>query len=174
MFCLPMESHYQRYESAVQFIYEPLEGIAMSKMRIKNRSSSGWREIGGQRKYFRSMWEANYARYLQYLKKMGHIKNWEHEPQTFWFHAIKRGTITYLPDFKITRNDDTHYWVEVKGYMDSKSQTKIKRFKKYYPDEILEVKGKKWFNDNSPMMSILCKGWEAQKKSIPINIKKYV
>lgn len=162
------------YDRSVQSIYERFNAIAMAKMMMKNSSISGWREIGGQRKYFRSMWEANYARYLQYLKKMGHIKNWEHEPETFWFHEIKRGTRTYLPDFKITQNDGTHYWVEVKGYMDSKSQTKIKRFRKYYPDETLEIKGKKWFKDNSPMMSILCKGWETQKNPLNKYVRKYM
>lgn len=77
---------------------------------------------------------------------MGIIKTWEHEPQIFWFNEIKRGTRSYLPDFKVTLSDGSHYWVEVKGYFDSKSLTKIKRFHKYYPGEKLIVVSKEWFN----------------------------
>lgn len=77
---------------------------------------------------------------------MGIIKAWEHEPKTFWFNEIKRGTRSYLPDFKVTVPDGSHYWVEVKGYFDSKSLTKIKRFNKYYPQERLLVVSKEWFD----------------------------
>ncbi len=28
-----------------------------------------------------------------------------------------------------------HDWVEIKGYLDDKSKIKLKRFKRYYPDE---------------------------------------
>ena len=105
----------------------------------------GWREIAGEKYYFRSSWEANYARYLQFLKEKGQIKEWLHEPQTFWFENIKRGTRSYLPDFKVIRNNDSHYWVEVKGYMDNKSNTKLKRFKKYYPNEEMHLITSDWF-----------------------------
>ena len=70
---------------------------------------------------------------------------WEHEPSTFWFENIKRGVRSYLPDFRVWNVDGTHYWVEVKGYMDSKSKTKIKRFKKYYPNEPIYIVDKEWF-----------------------------
>lgn len=76
---------------------------------------------------------------------MGIIKGWEHEPKCFWFNEIKRGTRSYLPDFKVSLHDGSHYWVEVKGYFDSKSLTKIKRFRKYYPQEKLVVVSKEWF-----------------------------
>jgi hypothetical protein len=82
------------------------------------------------------------------LKEQKQIEEWEHEPQTFWFEEIKRGTRSYLPDFKITRFEGSHYWVEIKGYLDSKSLTKIKRFRKYYPQEELIVLGKEWFAKN--------------------------
>jgi len=43
------------------------------------------------------------------------------------------------PDFKIINFDDTFEYWEVKGYMDSKSKTKIKRMAKYYPDIKLKI-----------------------------------
>lgn len=93
----------------------------------------GWAEIGGKRIFFRSSWEENYARYLEWLKGLKEIQDWDHEPDTFWFDRIKRGVRSYLPDFKvITTKGETEYH-EVKGWMDSKSKTKIKRMAKYHP-----------------------------------------
>lgn len=123
----------------------------------------GWRVIGSQSKYYRSRWEANYARYLEFLKVNGVIYDWLHEPQTFWFDEIKRGCVTYLPDFKIIEKDGSHHWVEVKGWMDDRSKTKLSRFKKYYPNEKLRVVDAKWFKENNRKMQGLIPTWEAGK-----------
>lgn len=123
-------------------------------------AKAGWREIDGRRIYFRSRWEANYARYLQFLKERNQISDWFHEPETFWFLQIKRGVRSYLPDFKIINKDNTHYFVEVKGFYDSKSLTKIKRFNKYYPQEKLFLVDAKWFKANSDKLKFLIPFWE--------------
>ena len=96
------------------------------------RAKSGTRADLGL--YVRSRWEANYARYLNWLKAKGQIAAWEYEPDTFWFEAIKRGTRSYTPDFKVTENDGRVVYHEVKGWMDAKSATKLKRMAKYYPE----------------------------------------
>jgi len=103
----------------------------------------GWREIGGYRKYYRSRWEANYARYLEYLRGRGDIVSWAHEPTTFWFEGIKRGVTSYLPDFHVVYTDGREEYHEVKGWMDSKSVTKLKRMAKYHPQVVLIVVDKK-------------------------------
>ena len=126
----------------------------------KTTWKQGWRTIGDKRIYYRSRWEANYGRYLEILKKNGQIKEWEHEPKTFWFENIKRGSVTYLPDFKVTNLDDTHYWVEVKGWMDARSKTKIKRFKKYFPQEKLVVIAAKEYNSLKKKVQRIIPGWE--------------
>lgn len=123
----------------------------------------GWREIGGKRIYARSRWEANYARYLQWLKERKEISDWEHEPKTFWFDKIKRGAVTYLPDFKVIKMDGSHFWVEVKGYMDPKSKTKISRFRRYFKDEKLEIKDAKWFQKNNRKLALIIKDWEKDR-----------
>jgi hypothetical protein len=129
-------------------------------MKEKNTSSQGWREIGEKRCYFRSRWEANYARYLEFMCRKGQFKDWQHEPKTFWFEAIKRGVRSYLPDFCVFTNEGKHEWHEVKGYMDPKSKTKIARFAKYYPQETLKVISSSWFkNYNSTMRSLIVE-WE--------------
>lgn len=84
--------------------------------------------------YFRSKWEANYALFLDFLVGKGEIKNWEYEPDAFIFEEIKFGTRSYRPDFKVFNHDGTFEYHEVKGYMDSKSKTKLKRMAKYYPE----------------------------------------
>jgi len=97
----------------------------------------GYYDINGTTIYFRSKWEANYALYLDFLVKNNQIKGWDFEPDTFMFEAIKLGTRSYTPDFRIIENNDEVIYHEVKGYMDSRSKTKLKRFAKYYPDETL-------------------------------------
>lgn len=130
-------------------------------MRIwGGKSSAGWREIAGNRYYFRSKWEANYAKHLDFIASKGLIKEWKHEPDTFWFDEIKRGVRSYLPDFRITENDGKVWYAEVKGYYDSKTLTKIKRFRKYYPQFELHLIDKKWFGKNNGLMRNFIKDWE--------------
>jgi len=98
--------------------------------------------------YFRSAWEANFARYLNLLQSNGNIHHWEYEPDTFWFEAIRRGTRSYLPDFKVWDTADAEpYYYEVKGWMDAKSKTKLKRMAKYHPGIKVIVFGKKEYTD---------------------------
>lgn len=87
--------------------------------------------------YFRSAWEANYARVLNLLKQGGEIKSWEYEPKRFYFDGIRRGTNSYLPDFFIEWANGKVEWHEVKGHMTQKSRTALKRMAKYYPDEVI-------------------------------------
>lgn len=137
-----------------------LDKLCANKRHPHSHIQSGWRTIGGIKAYFRSKAEANYARYLQYLKSQGKIKDWLHEPTTFWFHKIKRGVKSYLPDFKVIHLDGSHTWYEVKGHMDAKSLTKIKRMAKYYPDEKLEVVDSTTFNKQAEPLSGIIPGWE--------------
>ena len=121
---------------------------------------AGWFELGGKRYYYRSMWERNYARYLEFLKQRGDILEWTYEPKTFWFESIKRGVRSYLPDFFITNPDGTEEYHEVKGWMDAASKTKIKRMKKYYPEITLIVIDSKQYNKLKKLMNRIIVGWE--------------
>lgn len=124
----------------------------------KNSSTPYSRANGGKREdlcnqYFRSSWEANIARYLNFLGK-----KWEYEPREFIFEGVRRGCISYTPDFYII-DDDT--WIEVKGWMDKKSATKLRRFKKYYPDQFsrLEIIGPERYREISKLRQVI-KHWE--------------
>lgn len=136
-----------------------------NKFTAKSHRSwkAGWRDVGGKKIFFRSRWEANYARYLEWLKGLGEIAKWEHEPHVFWFLEIKRGTRSYLPDFKITENNGSVVYHEVKGWMDPQSKTKIKRMAKYHPQVKLIVIGPKNYKALENMVSRLLVGWERSK-----------
>lgn len=121
--------------------------VPTTRKLMQYKSAQGWRTIGDKKCYFRSKWEANFARYLECCKQNGAIHDWEYEPQTFWFEGIKRGVCSYKPDFKRYNSETQWDWIEVKGHMDNRSITKIKRFKKYYPKEILLVYDGEWFSD---------------------------
>jgi len=101
--------------------------------------------------FVRSAWEANISRYLNFLKARKMIDRWEYEPQRFDF-PIRRGTNTYLPDFKVWKTVDTYEWWEVKGFrLSSIAEGKkvpralrrgliaLRRMAKYYPDEKIVV-----------------------------------
>lgn len=125
----------------------------------KTSWKSGWRTIGGQRCYFRSRWEANYARFLQSLKDDSRIDQWEHEPETFWFEGVKQGVRSYLPDFRVI-DGPTIYYVEVKGWMDSKSKMKLKRMKEYHPKIVLQLVDSKAYRSLEKTAKHTVDGWE--------------
>lgn len=136
---------------------------------MKKISTAAWREIGGVRKYFRSLWESNFARYLQWQLERHMIEAWEHEPETFWFEGIKRGVNNYKPDFRVLNAQGLTIYYEVKGYLDSKSKTKLERFKRYFPEIPIFVIDKKWFEANNQTMRLIIPDWEIGKNSFSKN-----
>lgn len=105
------------------------DGKLIPKKAGKKRTNIGKRKDLGL--FVRSGWEANTLRYLNYHK----IK-WEYEPRVFTFPGIKHGTLSYCPD--ILLEDGT--WLEVKGFLDGKGKTQIRRFKRFFPDEFKKLK----------------------------------
>lgn len=128
---------------------------------IKNGSwKAGWRTVGATRAYFRSRWEANYARVLEWLVSRGQIAKWEHEAETFWFDKIRRGSVSYLPDFRVTNIDGTIEFHEVKGWMDARSKTKLKRMAKYHPSVKLVLIDSKQYKAISKTLGAAVPEWE--------------
>lgn len=123
--------------------------------RARGSWKAGWRTIGNKHIFLRSRWEANYARYLEALKIGGFISEWLYECETFWFDGVKRGCVSYKPDFKVIKQDGTFEFHEVKGWMDAKSITKIKRMKKYHPTITLIVRDASWFKANRSILRAL-------------------
>lgn len=134
--------------------------------RARNATwKAGWREVGDRRIFFRSRWEANYGRYLEWLKSTGNIAEWEHEPETFWFEAIKRGVRSYLPDFRVTENSGSVIYHEVKGWMDDRSRVCIKRMRIYHPKVRLLVIDAKAYRSIAKKVSSIVPDWEVEGKA---------
>lgn len=121
---------------------------------------AGWRTLApGVKCHFRSAWESNYGRLLQWRLERGEIQGWAYETKTFEF-PVKRGNRFYLPDFEVTLLDGSIEFHEVKGYMDAASKTKLKRMKKYYPTVKLVVIDSKKYRELQALYSESVKGWE--------------
>lgn len=108
--------------------------------------------IGGKYCEFRSVFERDWAAYLELLKRKGEIRDWFYEVKRFSFsgpdiadglQGKHHGVRWYRPDFKVILNDKTltgeyrHTWHETKGYLDRKDKTRLRCFHRYYPDEPL-------------------------------------
>ena len=65
-----------------------------------------------------------------------------------------------MPDFKVINNDDSFEYHEVKGWMDGKSKTKLRRMKQFYPDVKVIVIGEKEYKAIAEW-SELIPNWEA-------------
>jgi len=109
---------------------ENLPKAVFTEKKISNRGNAYKNTKTGFRSDIqlnvRSNWEANLIRIFN-----GYNIKFEFEPTVFAF-PIKRGTKGYTPDFFINK---TKEWIEIKGYLDTKSKVKLKRFKRYYPKE---------------------------------------
>lgn len=128
-----------------------------------SRGKGGRRDdLGGR--YFRSRWEANYARLLNHKVAAGEIAKWEYEPDTFEFERIKRGTRFYTPDFKVHDLHGGYEYHEIKGWMDSTSALKLRRMAKYHPKEVVRVIGKPQYREISNEWADRIEGWEIDPK----------
>jgi len=136
------------------------ERIRTNNSNIYSRCKRGWININGRELFVRSSWEANMCSYFEYLKMNGEILDWNYETKVFSFDKIKRGIRSYCPDFEITPIKGDNYFIEVKGYMDDKSKTKIKRMKIYYPKIRLDIIDQKAYKEISKNKHLYI-GWDS-------------
>jgi hypothetical protein len=97
--------------------------------------------------YFRSSWEANFARYLNFYNRL-----WEYETDTF---ELTNG-MSYTPDFKI---GNCHY-VEIKGWMTEKAKEKLSLFKEEYPYVRIDLLTRNEYRELYSHYSTLIEEWE--------------
>lgn len=131
--------------------------------------TQGRRGKGGKRpdlgdRYFRSSWEANWARYLNWRVAQGQIRSWEYEVDTFEF-PVKRGSRFYTPDFKLHHLDGSIEYEEVKGYMDQRSATKLKRMRIHYPAIRVTLIDKPVYQGVARMLSSALPNWEGRTRA---------
>jgi hypothetical protein len=109
---------------------DEMDGKTVEKGPGKKRTNIGRRKDLGC--FFRSSWEANFARYLNYKN----IK-WTYEPKVFIFPGVKKGTISYAPDFYLP---DLDLWVEIKGQLIPQARTALSRMKKFFPEDFKKIR----------------------------------
>ena len=156
--------------TAAEFVAMQASGKTQSSESVAGRRGvvnpmvgtwlQGKRQIGGRTIRARSKAEANYARYLEWLRSRGDIQGWAHEPRTYWFNGIKRGTVSYLPDFEVIELSGEAVLHEVKGWMDPKSATKIKRMRIYHPTVMLIVIDSTEYQRLARQVRGVVPGWE--------------
>lgn len=112
--------------------------------------------------FVRSAWEANWTRYLMFLIENRHdpLEHFEYEPDTFWFDPIRWGVVSYTPDFKLYERDKELYYQEVKGRMDQKSRTKLKRMAKYHPEMRVDLIDEKAYREVERKLGAAIPNWE--------------
>lgn len=123
--------------------------------------------------YFRSRWEANYARYLKLLKRMNAIEDWDYEQETFWFEKIKRGVRSYKPDFRVWyKGDGEPTCIEIKGWVQPKDRTKWDRMRRYYPGVRLEIVGAKEYRALASKWAASIPFWESETRGrdVPLSL----
>ena len=108
-------------------------GKAPKKAGCKRRFANvkiGKRPDLGNR-FFRSSMEANFTRILELLKIP-----YKYEERVFTFDC-KNKPFQFIPDFEVLAKGEglPPGWYETKGWMNPSSRSKLRRFKKNYPEE---------------------------------------
>lgn len=113
----------------------------MHKMRIEGaiKSVSPFNKniqvkYNGKDYCFKSSWEYEVASRLQTLKEDSNIKAWDYECKHFVFNDVSFGMRSYCPDFEVTRNDGSIFYIEVKGWKRNDAMKRISMFKERYKD----------------------------------------
>ncbi|AYP68772.1 endonuclease I [Bacillus phage vB_BpsS-36] len=106
---------YKTLEEAREFI------MRRDKMRASSRAVQGRKFYSEKlQRYFRSNWEIELAELLDELEI-----DFLYEPKRFYYRGEKE---SYLPDFYLT---EFNCFIEVKGWMDKRSEKRVKLFNKY-------------------------------------------
>lgn len=109
--------------------------------------------------YVRSKMEANFARYLEFLRVHGEIREWSYEPEEFWF-PVKRGTRSYKPDFRVREANGGMTYYETKGYLDAQGRVKLARMGRYHSEVRIVVVDGRYMADVRSKLANAIPGWE--------------
>jgi hypothetical protein len=82
---------------------------------------------------FKSAWERNVYRVFRNLRY-----EIQYESERFRFPEPYRRSIDYCPDFFIRKGTEERL-VEVKGWLDGPSKTRLMGFRKFYPERVKQL-----------------------------------
>lgn len=126
---------------------------ASAQNRVRNKRDTlyssacgGFRADLGQ--YFRSRWEANFARILNYQGKA-----WEYEPMTFQLDPVT----SYTPDFV---SEGVYY--ELKGRWYKGHAEKVAKFRQLHPEISFVLIEEREYRELSKQYKMVVIGWEGK------------
>lgn len=118
-------------DSARQNMSRGAQQRMRSSRELHTSANGGTRHDLGR--YFRSNWEANFARILNF-----HERVWTYEEKTFQLTE----TMSYTPDFYLA---DENVFYELKGIMNERSQDQLNLMQSIFPDvKIVLIDWKKY------------------------------
>jgi len=114
--------------------------IAVAMKGNKNGATAFRRQnIVYKNTHFKSKWEVNTAKFFD----SNEIK-WKYEDKTYDLSK----TTSYNPDFSLYENGIFVKHVEVKGYFRKENKEKFEKFKRNYPDIVIELWDKQILIEN--------------------------
>lgn len=126
---------------------------ASAQNRVRNKRDTlyssacgGFRADLGQ--YFRSRWEANFARILNHQGKV-----WEYEPMTFQLDLVT----SYTPDFV---SEGVYY--ELKGRWYKGHAEKVAKFRQLHPEISFVLIEEREYRELSKQYKMVVPGWEGK------------
>jgi len=99
----------------------------------------------------RSKWEANYIRFLLWIKK-----TYKYEPKTFIIKLPNGIKATYTPDFLV----DGKEWHELKGWKDRSKIRKWELFQQQYPNEKFVLIDRNKYKKIEKLYKYILPNWE--------------
>lgn len=125
--------------------------------------------------YFKSQLEVRYASILIQLERMGNIKGWEYEPETWDFNTRAkkpfRAHSQYRPDFRVWDKNGYHY-VEATGPLYGGKLTKIKRAVKLFSERELFIYSTRYGTIEAPLWLVKIKESQKRKKKMEQKIRE--
>lgn len=115
---------------------KPMSREAIEKIAKNSNQKHPYRGKAGKREdlenvYFRSTWEANFARVLKLMRV-----EFQFEPKIFWLKRANGSEMSYTPDFYLPKTDE---YIEVKGRWFDDAKEKFDLFKEQYPHIKIKV-----------------------------------
>lgn len=155
---LNQENKEERYAKLSESMMGHKHSRESIEKMIKNRPENNFRGKAGKREdlgdqYFRSRWEANYARILE-LKQV----QYQFEPKIFWLTRSDGSEVSYTPDFYLVKED---MYVEVKGYWMDDAKEKFDLFRQQYPEIRIDVLDSKYYRVLEKQFKDQIEEWES-------------
>ena len=129
-----------------------------------NKRGGARADIGDQ--VFKSAWEANYARYLNFLIGKGVILDWVYEPETIVFPGRTSGVCSYTPDFRVTTREGWRHYHEVKGVWTDRFDKQLELLEEFRLDVCpLHIIDKEQYRTIERCCRGLIPNWESERVS---------